>query len=823
MKSASQMTSGSLPGTVSAFVGRTAELVELGAMFPSHRLVTLTGPGGSGKTRLAIEFARSSQDQLVGSIRFVDLSTLTDPELVPAAIGAALNIREQPDERLLDTIVRRIGAEPAALILDNLEQIRGVGTFIGALLAASPQLRVLATSRAPLRVRGEREFPVRPLPTPSSDDERSLERLLSNEAITMFTDRARSIDTRFEVTEANAAALAEICRRLDGLPLAIELAAARTHLFGPIALLARLDQRLPLLAGRTADAPARQRTLHAAIAWSVDLLAPDDRVLFAALAVFVGGFTATAAAAVVTTDNQPASDLVTPLERLVDHNLVTVTSGDDEPRFGMLETIREFAMSQLSADRLAELRERHLAFFVTMVEEAHGQSRGADQGAAISRVIADRANLRAALIQARAAHPVALARLIAALNRRFWYAAGGRAEGLAWFAESYRSIPQAPPTTRVRALGQGAWMLNDWGDRARARELFAELFAMADALDDDLGRFESHIGLAYLALDHGQLQSADRQMEEAMLLATRIGHPAIAEAMTGLGFIAWMRGDKPAALSRLAQAVSVARSSGDAWAAAAALIYMADIRRTSGEVALAETNFREAGEQAQAAGDAELAVWARIGLGRTATLRGDLTGASQALLDAGHLIDELGPPLDEPIVLDAAADLFSAARSLVPAVEAAASADRARRRRPWSQPPEDVVARARFLRAARKDLGVVRFQAARKAGENRTLDEATTTALRAMADMDLHRSQRKRQPAAAARLGLTEREQQIVGLVTAGLTDGEIATSLVISKKTASVHVANVNAKLGARSRVEIATMAIRLGLVDEPSAGTAW
>jgi predicted ATPase/DNA-binding CsgD family transcriptional regulator len=786
----------------------------------TSRLVTLTGPGGTGKTRLAIEVAAALPDPPGGPFRFVDLSPISDLTLVPSAIADALGIREQADETPFETVARTIGARPFAIVLDNLEQLTGVGALLGDLLSRCPNLRLLATSRVSLHVRGEHVFPVEPLPIPLPDEEASLPRLMSSPSIALFVDRAQAIDPKFALTSENAAVVAEICRRLDGLPLAIELAATRIRMFSPSALLARLSRRLPLLSGGPADAPLRQQTLRDTIAWSVDLLESGEREVFEAFAVFTGGFNASAAEAVVPAFRKRGGlDLQATLDSLVDRNLLWVRPGSDgEPRLGMLETIREFAWDQLSEAHRALLRDRHLAHFMSFVEETHSASRGASQGTAIRDVLMERANIRAALVHARATDRQALVRLVAALPRRFWYAGAGVTEGLAWFDAAHQVISEAPPALRVRALQNGAWMLSDVGAAARATTLFEESLAVAQEANHSLGRFEGWIGLGYIALDAGDLDTAHERMETAISFAKRARRGgSAAEGMVGLALVARMRGDVAAAGKWLDQAMVLAESATDPWAKAAALTHKGELQRGTGDAALATATFTDAIDEADAAGDHQLVTWASIGLFRTQTLLGQIAEARSLLLDISRRVRHRNDPLDEQFILDGAAEWFAGTGHMSNAVEAYAAAERARMGRPWQDPPDYLSSRRRLLQAARASLGPVRFQAAWTAGEARGLAEAIDVMIPVIEALNPARLPAPRQ-SAVRRFGLTNREQEVLALVVAGMSDGEIAETLVISKKTVSVHVANVKGKLAARNRVEIATMASRLGLARSES-----
>ncbi len=328
------MADARVPVGLTSFVGRSRELAELEVAVGGARLVTLIGPGGSGKTRLALEFA-ARRRAASPDLHFVDLTPIADAALAPVSIATALGVREVAGEALQDTLARRIGDREVVLVLDNLEQLPAAGSVIAELLAASPGLRVLATSRAPLHVRGEHEYPLGSLQLPGPVELASLGDLAEVEAVKLFVERARAIDPAFVLTSDNAVAVAGICDRLDGLPLAIELAAARSRLFTPTALLARLDRRLPVLTEGPMDAPIRQRTLRSTIGWSFDLLSERDQRVFASLGVFAGGFALAAAEAVVIDPADPKGgpNVLTSLDHLVEQNVLTVASDADAHGF----------------------------------------------------------------------------------------------------------------------------------------------------------------------------------------------------------------------------------------------------------------------------------------------------------------------------------------------------------------------------------------------------------------------------------------------------------------------------------------------------------
>jgi predicted ATPase/DNA-binding CsgD family transcriptional regulator len=815
-----------IPAQVTSFVGRERELAELQTIFEAARLITITGPGGSGKTRLALEFA-SRRPGAPGSAYVVELAPIRDANLVPGAIAAAVGVREVAGEDMMDTLFRRLGRRPVVLLIDNLEHIPEAGATVAQLLARTSDLRIIATSRAPLHVRGEYEYPLAPLLLPNGGQATSVDELADVEAIRLFDERARAIRPGFELTEENASAVAGICTRLDGLPLAIELAAARIRFFSPEALLARLEQALPVLTGGPMDAPARQRTLRSTIEWSYDLLDDDDRRAFAAVGVFAGPFTQEAAAAVIVDpaggssrlgDPDTGNDVFTSLERLVDQSVVVAgPAPDDGPRFWLLSTIREFAWDQVAeADRVG-LRDRHLAYFVARAQAAEEPLRGPQQARWMRRLAAEQADIRAALAWAKEAHrDESLVRLASSLRRRFWYEAGGLREGARWLDAAIDASAQALPALRARSLQRAAWVVWELGDAERAEELFEASLGAADE-DDHLTRFEALIGLTYRAMGAGgpELDVAAARMDEAIEYARRSGMPgALVEPLTAQGKLAEARGDWDGAKAYFEEALDMARVAGDAWGAASTLLPLGSIALSTGEPSRALPLLEESADRATESGDREVFSHATATLARSLVALGELRDARFRLRDAAAVAFEILNPLGDMFLLEAAAAWLAAVSSWPAAVEAWAAAAVYRAERPWAERPEDVRARRRSQDAARDSLGAVRFERAWATGTARHVREAVEAAMAAVDAIDLDET-----PATSAtarrrgRFDLTPREHEVLALVASGMSDGEIAESLVISKKTASVHVAHIKSKLGASSRVEVATIALRESL----------
>lgn len=479
-----------LPAQVTSFVGRDTEVEAVAALLHAARLVTLTGPGGTGKTRLSLGVAERMRHEFPGGSYFVELETLTDPDLAGPEIARALKLREDPKVTVVEQLEGHLRDRSVLLVLDNLEQFREGLPIVGKLLQAAPKLSVLATSRQPLRIRGEQEFPVPPLGLPDPKAAASPEALSGFEAIALFVQRARAVRPDFAVTDSNAAAVAAICRRLDGLPLAIELAAARTKLFAPDAILSRLEQSLGFLASSARDLPERQRTLRGAIDWSHDLLDETERALFRRLAIFVGGCTIESAEAVCNVDGELGLDTLDTLASFVDKSLLRQSDGAaGEPRFRMLETIREYAFERLAESPDADLvRRRHRHHFGMVAKDAESQLIDASQATVLDTLEAEADNLRAAILRAAEDGRIELALDTAASLWRFWQQRSHLTEGRA-LLEGLLERPDAAQWTKVRARAMGAlggvayWQ----GDFETALRHYNEQIAIGRELDDPGG------------------------------------------------------------------------------------------------------------------------------------------------------------------------------------------------------------------------------------------------------------------------------------------------------------------------------------------------
>jgi predicted ATPase/class 3 adenylate cyclase len=507
-----------LPAQPTTFIGRERELAEVLALLRRDdvRLITLTGPGGTGKTRLGIEAAANVLDEYEHGVFFVPLATITDPDLVIPTIAAIFNLKDLGGQPVGELLKNYLAERHLLLVLDNLEQVISAGPKIAALLSAAPRLKILVSSRAKLHVYGEHEHPVPALALPDMTKRPTLAVLSQCEAVALFIQRAEAANPKFQITEATAAAISEICVRLDGLPLAIELAAARSKLLSPQAMLERLSSRLKALTGGARDLPPRQQTIRGAIDWSYNLLDDGEKALFARLGVFVGGWTYETAEAVCSNGLQ--MEIFDGLESLADKSLIRPTEGTaSEPRFMMLETLREYAADKLSEIGESELlQDRHLAYFVALGDHAERELVGPDQVAWLDRLEVDLDNIRAALSWSFAKDREAGLRLVSALSR-FWRVRGNYSDGSRWLSLLLSGpMPSVLPQIRAKALSlQGE--IDSWMEIG-GYELAAEGLSVVQEIGDRHGEAYAQYVMGLSVLEHEQLSLARYHLSKSLIL-----------------------------------------------------------------------------------------------------------------------------------------------------------------------------------------------------------------------------------------------------------------------------------------------------------------
>jgi predicted ATPase/class 3 adenylate cyclase len=580
---------GNLPGQLTTFIGRDRELRQLIQLFETHRLVTLTGTGGTGKTRLALQAAAQITGEFRDGAFFVDLAPTRDAALVPLAVAHTLRLNVDPGGDALSALRSHLRDRELLLVLDNFEQVAEAAGMVTDLLSIADGLRVLVTSRMPLGIYGEQEFDVPPLDVPAAD--LPLEELHGQASVDLFLDRARAVVPEFTLSVDSAPAIAGIIGRVDGLPLAIELAASQVRLLPPAAILSRLDQHLPLPSGPSGGRPERQRTVEAAIGWSYELLEEPERRLCARLSVFPGGCSLESAEAVC-----DPGDLGVPvldgLAALVTKSLLRQLggAGDDEPRFGMLETILDYAAERLRADFDADATHRRLAeFLLAFTEEARPHLTMADQVPWLDRCERERANLRRALSWAIDAGEATLGLRMATALWRFWHLRGPMREGRQTL-EQLLALPGSPDAVRGKALSAAGGLAWWSGDYAAMRQHYEEALPLVQQGGDRPAEMDALYDLGFAELWSGvltggvDLDRAERYFAQSLSLAEELGdRRGIGRALRGGGMVRGIaRNDPTGALPVLEQAATLLEEIGERWDLIEALIALGNAHRFSG-------------------------------------------------------------------------------------------------------------------------------------------------------------------------------------------------------------------------------------------------
>ena len=676
-----------LPVATTSLIGRDDDVDEVIALVgeTGARLVTLTGPGGVGKTRLAMAVGERLRDRFDAGAVFVSLAGVIEPARAVAAVGRAVGADLTGTDSPLHAVIERLGADEWLLILDNLEQVLDVAVDLNALLEACPGVAMLTTSRRALRLRAEREYPVLPLPLPE-DSSAVVDELGSSPAVALFVDRARAVRPDFVLTRDNAAAVVEICRRLEGVPLAIELAAARTRLLSPAALLGRLAASLDALGRGTIDMPERHQTLRATVQWSVGLLDEGERSLLEALAVFVGGWTIDAAADVAALDEDAALELTDALAR---HSLVSLDVTEQGPRARMLETIRVFVAERLAArPDVLDIQRRHADHYRELVEQADRPARRIGQSEFIERLLVEAGNTAAAVRWYLAHDRAPLPHLFRVLAL-FWALRDPIADPRAWIGELLSDADSLEPQPRAELLWTAVMSALDAGDDRETLEDGERLARLLDDIDDHYLEAVSHVVLAWTAP---------------------------------------LAGDRDEALRQALVAVEQLRSQDEPFWAASALITAGALETYAGRYEEALDHLREGADLAQGFDSAWLAALARAELGVVAVRQGRFDDARALLDEALTLSRAVHNTHLLTLCLDAFALLAFAADSAEPAARLAGAAEGLRRRggiRTW---PMMRYLEAEVAAEGRTALGAERFDRAFAAGLALTQQEAVAEA-----------------------------------------------------------------------------------------------
>jgi predicted ATPase/DNA-binding SARP family transcriptional activator len=642
-----------LPGTppiqATSFIGRERETAAVATLLRRDdvHLLTLTGPGGIGKTRLALGVGAVLAQDFDDGIVFIPLASLEDPDHVAGTVASALGLKEAPGVPIAHTVTLHLQSRRLLLLLDNFEHLQPAAPFVAQLLARCPELRILITSTAALQISAEQRFEVPPLPAPASDQLGDVQALARIDAVALFVDRARAVRHTFELTAANAPAVGAICRCLDGLPLAIELAAARIRLFPPHALLQRLANRLEQLTGGSRDRPARHQTLRATIDWSYRLLSPREQLLFARLSVFAGGCGLDAVESICNPDG--GLDVQEAIASLIDKSLVR-QEGEQEPRFSLLETLRDYA-----AERLRErgeqhaIRDRHAEHFLLLAETLEPALKGPRQVECLARLDRELDNARGALARLLERDRTEEELRMAVALYWYWFVRGRCGEGRRWLEDGLQQADGVAQGVRAATLWALGGIAVEHGENERAVRLLDDALYHFRELGDDAGSVRSLNRLGVAAWRQGKYERAVALFEEALRLATALGdRRERASALVNLGVVATHHGDYPTARERLEEALALYRTLGDRHGAMHALINLGYDSTLRGSPSEARTMFEEVLETARDLGMKSHIAYALENLGNVCTLLGQLGPAARQLREGLLLGRELN---DQHLIL----------------------------------------------------------------------------------------------------------------------------------------------------------------------------
>ena len=818
----SSTPSHNLPALRSSFVGREREMEEVERELAITRLLTLTGVGGSGKTRLALEVARDLIEAYPNGVWLVELAPLFEAALVPKAVAEALEVTERPVDPLVDTLAEVLRDRQLLLLLDNCEHLlEATARLADVLLDSCPRLRIMATSREALGIEGEVRWLVPPLSVPEPQGTPSSEELEGYESVRLFAERARGRDPSFSLSPHNALGVAKICQMLEGIPLAIELAAARVGTLSLEQISERLEGSLELLTGGGRTAVPRQRTLKGTLDWSHKLLSEDEKEFFGRLSVFAGGWTLEASEVVGSGECVEEREVLDLLSGLVEKSLVVSRRSDEGGvRYRLLEPVRQYALEKLKVSGEAEAAKRaHAQYFLALAEEAEPELFGPREAEFFDRLEVEHDNFRAVLSWTIEQGETETALRLAATLWMFWFARGYNGEGQRWLEQALTKDGQASAAARAKALEALAWLANAREDKDKAEAAAEEGLRLSEEAGIGGSLAASLLSvLGDVAMTRGDHERAKELLEESLALYQQVGDQRfVPRVLTFLGNLSLDREEYEQAKGLYEESLALARELGEPTAIGMALGNLGYVFLLEGEHERARALLEETEALSREGGHKGVLIYTIDNLGWAALLRGDHERAKSYYDESLALCEELGDKLIATESLEGLACISASEGEAERAARLFGAVEALREAVGYRHTPVEDALREPYLATARSRLGEAAWEEWQAKGRAMELEEAIGYALSGedLSATSPSSATAKPSPSFAPEHpgGLTSREVEVLGLVAKGMTSAQIAKELFVSPRTVEAHITSIYHKLGVSSRAAATRFALEHGL----------